>query len=228
MIYAIFFDLFETLITEWEDGKKKAIYSTHKLGLDSKVFLKEWKVRKELQTIGKYPSYSSVIEDILNNHRVEYEMDLIDFLEKERIIGKSIPFQKIDSEIISTLQELKKMQVKIGLISNCTHEDITAWKSSDLAPYFDDVIFSFQAGVAKPNPGIYKLACERLNVKPESSLFIGDGGSNELHGASEYGMNAYHATWFQSHWISEKIKKYPKLENPSQIIDRIKNGNLKE
>nr|WP_144929286.1 HAD family hydrolase [Paenibacillus bovis] len=221
MIHAVFFDLFETLITEWEGGKKKAIYSTHKLGLNSNVFSKEWKIRKELQSIGKYPNYSSVLEEILKKHRVEYEMELIEFLEKERIKGKSIPFLKIDIEIINTLKELKNKQIKIGLISNCTHEDITAWESSDLAPLFDDVIFSFQVGLAKPNLRIYKLACERLNVTPDSSLFIGDGGSNELEGASDFGMKAYHAAWFQPGSISEKITQYPKLKKPSNILELI-------
>jgi len=221
MIRAVFFDLFETLITEWENGKKKASYSTHKLGLDTNVFSKEWKLCKALQTIGKYPNYSSAIIDIAKNNNVYVDKMLLEFLEQERIEGKSKPFLTIESDIIFTLQELKNKQIKIGLISNCTHEDITAWESSELAPYFDDVIFSFNAGVAKPNQEIYKLACERLNVKPEFCLFIGDGGSNELQGATEFGMKAYQATWFQPRRISEKVSKYPKLEKSSHILDII-------
>jgi FMN phosphatase YigB (HAD superfamily) len=40
LIRAVFFDLYETLITEWNDNQKKAVYSTDELGLDHKV-LKE-------------------------------------------------------------------------------------------------------------------------------------------------------------------------------------------
>ena len=42
----------------------------------------------------------------------------------------------------------------------------------------------------KPNPGIYRLACERLGVEPSDCLFIGDGGSGELTGATNVGMDA--------------------------------------
>ncbi len=42
----------------------------------------------------------------------------------------------------------------------------------------------------KPNPGIYRLACERLRVEPSDCLFIGDGGSGELTGATNVGMDA--------------------------------------
>ena len=42
----------------------------------------------------------------------------------------------------------------------------------------------------KPDPGIYQLACERLGVQPSGCLYIGDGGSNELTGATKVSMDA--------------------------------------
>ena len=42
----------------------------------------------------------------------------------------------------------------------------------------------------KPDPGIYELACERLGVQPGNCLYIGDGSSRELTGASTVGMDA--------------------------------------
>ena len=44
----------------------------------------------------------------------------------------------------------------------------------------------------KPNPAIFYLACERLDVEPEDCLFIGDGESNKLIGATRVGINAIH------------------------------------
>ncbi|WP_276516657.1 hypothetical protein [Fictibacillus nanhaiensis] len=41
MIKAVFFDLYETLITEWDGEQKKATYSTNILGLDKKIFKTE-------------------------------------------------------------------------------------------------------------------------------------------------------------------------------------------
>ena len=42
----------------------------------------------------------------------------------------------------------------------------------------------------KPDPRIYRLACERLGVQPSGCLYIGDGSSGELTGASTVGMDA--------------------------------------
>ena len=42
----------------------------------------------------------------------------------------------------------------------------------------------------KPDPRVYALACNRLEVQPGECLFIGDGGSRELTGATNAGMGA--------------------------------------
>jgi len=42
----------------------------------------------------------------------------------------------------------------------------------------------------KPDARIYRLACEQLEVKPQECLYVGDGSSHELTGASRVGMHA--------------------------------------
>ena len=64
------------------------------------------------------------------------------------------------------------------------------WKETPLASLFDATVFSCSVGLKKPDPRIYELACERLAVRPEDSLYIGDGGSRELTGAKEAGLHA--------------------------------------
>jgi len=43
--------------------------------------------------------------------------------------------------------------------------------------------------VKKPNPRIYHLALERLKVKPQDCLYVGDGSNRELTGARKVGMH---------------------------------------
>ena len=50
-------------------------------------------------------------------------------------------------------------------------------------------MFSCKEGVKKPEPQIYTLAAEKLGVDPEDCLYIGDGSSNELTGATAVGMH---------------------------------------
>ena len=44
--------------------------------------------------------------------------------------------------------------------------------------------------MAKPDPRIYRIACERLGVEPGECLFVGDGANDELPGAERAGMTA--------------------------------------
>ena len=108
------------------------------------------------------------------------------------------------------LELLRERGLKVGLISNCSEEEVISFGQSGLAPYFDDVIFSYEVGVAKPNPEIYRMACDRLGVTPQESLFIGDGGSDELRGASNAGLRPFHAYWFNTFIESE----YEKIHQP--------------
>jgi putative hydrolase of the HAD superfamily len=87
------------------------------------------------------------------------------------------------------LSALKQKQYKIGLISDCASETVAFWENMPIKPFFDTVVFSCVAGVKKPDPRIYHLALERLKVKPQDCLYVGDGSSHELTGARKVGMH---------------------------------------
>lgn len=44
--------------------------------------------------------------------------------------------------------------------------------------HFDVVVQSSEAGVRKPDPSFYELACERLGVEPAEAVFLDDLGVN--------------------------------------------------
>src|SRR4029078_1285292 len=108
---------------------------------------------------------------------------LIAQLHEERIKQKALPFAAIHMGVMAMLTELHERGLKLGVVSNASREEVEAWSSSDLAPLFDATIFSFAVGHVKPEVEIYWLACEALKVEPTSTLFVGDGGSDELGGA---------------------------------------------
>ncbi|WP_051359308.1 HAD family hydrolase [Paucisalibacillus globulus] len=225
MIQAVLFDLYETLITEWEDNQKKATYSIAPLGINEKEYKVEWAKRVEKRMDGTYPDHQTVLREIVTSLGKSVDEQVIEEVHQQRVSTKLKPFQEIDSKIINMLQALRKRNVKIGLISNCTPEEVIGFKDSRLAKLFDDVIFSYKVKQAKPNAEIYLTACQNLKVSPESCLFIGDGGSNELRGASMVGMQSFQAVWFLPAYISERITEFPKLENPMQVLDLIAKGS---
>ncbi|GIN74131.1 haloacid dehalogenase [Bacillus sp. J14TS2] len=221
MVEAIFFDLYETLITEWQNNQRKATYSSAELGIDAKIFKKAWSARREKRMDGTFLDHQSCLKDILQSLDKPINENVIEEIHQRRLEAKLVPFKEIDTEILQVLQILKDKDIKVGLISNCTAEEVVGWEDSPLANFFDEVVFSYKVKQAKPNAKIYLMACQCLEVSPERSLFIGDGGSNELYGASKVGLKAYQATWFQPDFISEKITGFPKLDNPMQITELI-------
>jgi HAD superfamily hydrolase (TIGR01509 family) len=54
---------------------------------------------------------------------------------------------------------------------------------------FDALVWSFQHQMAKPDPAIYRLVLEKLNVRPEESLFLDDKLVN-IEAAQALGMHA--------------------------------------
>ena len=90
---------------------------------------------------------------------------------------------------LEVLTKLRAMNLKLGLISDCTAEVPQLWPESPFAPLFDVAVFSCVEGIKKPDPVIYHRACVRLRVAPGNCLYVGDGGSQELTGAQRAGLH---------------------------------------
>ena len=54
----------------------------------------------------------------------------------------------------------------------------------------DAVTFSCEVGQRKPHPAGYRDISRKLGVAPEECLYVGDGSSAELSGATSAGMTA--------------------------------------
>ena len=92
-----------------------------------------------------------------------------------------------NQELLEHIARLKK-NYKIGIISNVG----TAWireqfLTTDEQALFDDMVLSFEVGLSKPDPLIYELTCQRLNVLPQEVVFIDDLQSY-CHAAEAVGM----------------------------------------
>lgn len=217
---AVLFDLFETLVTEFADGKRRSGRNYDYiglLGLPNDVFKQEWGSRSRERMTGAFADYPAVVRDILDKRLLPYNDDSVTQLYQERIKEKKLPFETIDPKVLELLSDLKRKGYRLGLVSNCTEEEVRAWPDSPLAPFFDDVLFSYDVGMAKPDSRLYRLACERLGVLPAETAFVGDGGSSELEGAHQAGLTPYHAVWFNPYVRSE----FPVCASPLELKSRL-------
>lgn len=202
MIKAVYFDLFFTLIVPTYDktGNEYDILN---------MSVKEWECYAEdpliyqERALGLVHSEKEIIDRIISNIPCE-----INNKQKEQILIARINRMKnalknAPEAVLNVLKLLKDKNIKIGLISNADIIDCKYWNQSKLSPFFDDSIFSCNVGLLKPSRQIYELAMQNLKVQPNESIFVGDGGSNELYGAKSVGMK----TVFTEALVTKNVKE---------------------
>lgn len=224
---AILFDLFETLITERENGVNILDFGTPecqspaaRLGISETIFEQEWVKRRPGRMTGKFPDYYTVLKDICIKLNLDVDEITLKELNEKRMTAKQSTYQNIPVDVVHTLKELKRNGLKIGLVSNCSAEETESLFQSPFVHLIDEIILSYQEGVSKPNIEIYKIACRRLDVNPSEAIFIGDGGANELEGAKNAGIEAFRATWFYER--EGNHKDFPVIEKPLDILNFVK------
>ena len=188
---AVIFDLFGTLIPSFslQEYREKVRQMAAVLEVDPEEFWRQWTTTFRESLIGTFSSQEDRIIHI--GRELGSRPDIARVKEAEQIIFKYEEETMLPRpEAPGVLAELKSMELKIGLISDCSPEAPLLWKGTSLAPYFDSTIFSCLAGMQKPDPGIYRLATEQLGVEARDCLYVGDGSSTELTGASRAGMHA--------------------------------------
>ncbi len=78
---------------------------------------------------------------------------------------------------------------KLGIVTNGEGEPQRAKLAAiGLADRFPVVVASGEVGVAKPDPAIFSLACERLGVQPEHAAHVGDRLDLDAHAAASAGL----------------------------------------
>lgn len=88
--------------------------------------------------------------------------------------------------LIAVTQKLKS-QYKIGLLSNIGDSLFETLFDGKAEQLFDAVVLSYREGIAKPNPEVFRLMAERLNLSPGECVMIDDLADN-CEGAEVAGM----------------------------------------
>jgi putative hydrolase of the HAD superfamily len=93
-------------------------------------------------------------------------------------------------EAASVLCLLRSAGYKLGLVSNFDSRIEQVLVALNLSIWFDAVVYSSRAGVAKPHLGIYERALAELDVEPEQALHVGDNLEKDYEAARLLGMDA--------------------------------------
>jgi putative hydrolase of the HAD superfamily len=111
---------------------------------------------------------------------------LLGVAEPAGLIGRMFADLRPDEAMIGAVRAARTAGVSTGLISNSWGLGIYDRAPTDL---FDATVISGEVGLHKPQPEIYRLACERLGVEPDDAVFVDDLREN-CAGAAAVGMAA--------------------------------------
>jgi 2-haloacid dehalogenase len=88
-------------------------------------------------------------------------------------------------EVLRRLSE----SVRIGVVTNCS-EELGQRAAARVGVSFDTVVTAEAAGAYKPRPEPYRLALDRLGVRPSRALFVA-GSPSDITGAGGAGMRVW-------------------------------------
>ena len=95
-------------------------------------------------------------------------------------------------DILPTLNQLQKMDLKMGIISNWDTPLHAMVEELEIAPYFEVVVASHdqRVGSAKPDAAIFEYALNAVGVSPEEAVHVGDSFEADIMGAHAAGIRA--------------------------------------
>ena len=107
------------------------------------------------------------------------------------LIRREVDFwSHFDARVLSWAQDLRRAGLRTGILSNLPRtlgQKLRA--DAGFLNHFDQVTFSYELGVIKPEPEIYRHAIHGLGVEPAEALFLDDRPDN-VEGARAAGIYA--------------------------------------
>ena len=106
---------------------------------------------------------------------------------------------------------------KVGLISNFTHAPVIhkSLRKIRIHQYFNAIVISEDFGWRKPSSEIFHYTLNRLKVKPEEAVFIGDSPLEDIKGAKSVGLR----TIFTSSQFNTQKNLQESGQEPDYIVD---------
>jgi putative hydrolase of the HAD superfamily len=220
-IKAVLFDLDNTIV-DFCKFKKMAIESAVSAMIDSGLNIPRQKIMDTLDKIYKKHGieYQNVFDDLLKK--------LISNINPKILASGIVAYRKVKNaylnpypSVIPTLVELIKRGYKTGIISDAPRLQVwTRLCDMQLQHFFDVVICFEDSGARKPSILPFKVAIEKLKVKPGEVLMVGDMIERDVLGAQQLGIMTAFAKYGASHTglIGIRKRKIPKNIKPDYVI----------
>ncbi|MBW2990959.1 HAD family hydrolase [Candidatus Woesearchaeota archaeon] len=216
MVKGVLFDFWGTLVENgiFPSPVRQARYILH-LRMPFKDFIVRFErafMTKEFKDLNE--AFTAVCK--------EFELEPRDFI-IEKLVGmwnKNELLAKPFLETMEILDYLKEKKIKIGLIANTPPTIARVIEKYELNKYFDAEEFSYEDGLLKTDPKMFKKLLKKLKLKPEEVLMMGDSIPTDILGARGAGIKAI--------LLDRRNKREftPKIVNLRELKDLIEKEEL--
>lgn len=120
------------------------------------------------------------------------------------------------------LIRLRERGMKIGVLTNITAARLYSQKKKiealGLESLVDLIIFSGEVGIHKPDRRLFDLAAERLGVKNEECVFVGDDPESDVRGALGADMEAFFIDRFTDEGLFAGEERVSRICSLTEIL----------
>lgn len=109
-------------------------------------------------------------------------------LEPAGLLGRMFACFTHEPQMSSVVRRVRAAGVRTGLLSNSWGNEYPREEWTDM---FDAVVISGEVGMRKPEPGIFRLAADRVGLDPSDCVFVDDVALN-VRAAVAVGMVGVH------------------------------------
>jgi putative hydrolase of the HAD superfamily len=113
-------------------------------------------------------------------------------LQAHGLIAQLLADLRPEPRMLAVVASARQAGVRVAVISNSwgsePYDPYAGWR---LASFADAVVISHEVGMRKPEPDIYRLACERIGLPPAACVLVDDIADN-LPPARWLGMQIIH------------------------------------
>jgi putative hydrolase of the HAD superfamily len=190
VIRAVLFDLYDTLgylnSSIIQEGRREL---ARLAGVDPDAWAAEWRATAMERMLGTLGDMEAQIGLMLRRLDGDPTPELVaNLAARENLAWEGAVTLYPDA--LPVLGELRRRGFTLGLISNCSCQAGAVVRMLGLDALMDTVVLSCDVGVAKPDPAIFRHACDALGVEPTACMFVADGAFTELDAAKSLGMVA--------------------------------------
>lgn len=158
------------------------------------------------RALGELKDPESIVRAVCKELAMEVTESQIDQLLAVRLNRFRRTAVEVDEKIMDGLKQLVDQGMRLCLISNADCIDKMFFHESPVAKYFEHVVFSCDVGSMKPDAEIFEKALAVMHARAEESIFVGDGGHNELKGARSVGFRTALTTYHIRNYWPEAIE----------------------